>query len=123
MNGQQYIHAQNLYSITIANKGSTIDPQLNFPRAKEGYIIGGISDVTAIPKEEFTLEKFVQTFNVYADKIGTQQNLYVGTWFNDDVYYMELSQVITDKADAISFAKTTDQKAIWDISNNTNISI
>jgi hypothetical protein len=52
-----------------------------------------------------------------------QGKLYAGVWINEGLVYLEVSQHITDKQAAIKLAQSTDQIAIWDLENETEIKV
>lgn len=65
-----------------------------------------------------TISDYIKdNLNVISDKIG------LGTWLNNDKVYLDLSIGIDDLKQAIDFAKSSNQLAIYDTVENVEITI
>jgi hypothetical protein len=123
MNGTSFIIAENLFNVCKANGGITLDINQLAPHNNTGYVIGGLGEVTEIPNEVFSLQAFVSAYNNISKQIAGQGNQYVGFWLDEGIWYAERVQIIANKEDAISFAKTANQKAIYSLETKENIFI
>ena len=50
-------------------------------------------------------------------------NLYVGVWYHKGHYYIDLSENILNKADALKQGILRSQKAIWNVSEGSEIAL
>ena len=123
MNGTPFIIAENLFNICKANKGITLDQNALAPHTQTGYVIGGLGTVTEIPNEVFSLQAFVSTYNNIKEQIAGHGNQYVGFWLDEGIWYAERVQIIANKEDAISFANSANQKAIYSLETKESIFI
>ncbi len=135
MQGESYNQASNSYAIAIANNGYTLRPR-DLTTPTQGFVVG-IHDYQPqlIKQEDFTLEMFVKSFNDVArdivnnncgtlltnyqypngELINVSTDLCVGGWLHEGYWYVESTQVVADKRDAIYLGKHNQQKAIWDL--------
>lgn len=123
MNGEKYSQAANSYAIALANGGYTLKPS-TLTTPSRGFIVGGISpEVEAIHAKDFTLSKFVSSFNEVVDFIEDteQRDLYVGGWLHEGKWYVEPVQVVEQLSDAIYLGRWANQTAIWDVANKIEI--
>lgn len=64
-------------------------------------------------------------FRIYEDDDDDLKDMrvYIGTWINEDVIYLDVSRNIEDKDEAINYAKWNKQKAVWDNVNKCEIGV
>jgi len=45
----------------------------------------------------------------------------VGAWIDNDLLYLDVSEIVTDRDEAIALGRTREQIAIWDLRKNESI--
>lgn len=105
------------------NGGATFNLQGKSPSS--GYMVSLQGH-----EEILTEEQFQQTSVNFSDYIERKErllesisNLYVGVWYNKGNYYLDLSENIADKETAIRLGIRREQKAIWDIVEQEEITL
>lgn len=113
---------------TIANGGISVHVK-NGKEPKSGYMVAVYGDrsqwlkgeeVTDPVKRESAIKSFMEkNKDVLADKDN-----YLGTWFDTETgaISLDISRNIADRGEAIKFASSHNEKAIWDVKNMTDIS-
>ena len=105
-----------LYMQTILNGGNTIQTNLNTP--KKGYMVAcNNTQPKLIPRNGLTNFQFKKILN----KLIKNNNLNVcaGFWLNPDnnQWYIENSEIINNKKEAIRIGKNRKQISIFNLSN------
>lgn len=105
------------------NGGATFNLQGKSPSS--GYMVSLQGH-----EEILTKEQFQQTSVHFWDYIERKErllksisNLYVGVWYNEGLYYLDLSERFTDKELAIQMGIRREQKAIWNIVKQEEITL
>lgn len=105
-----------LYIDTILNSGNTIQTNLNTP--KKGYMVAcNHIQPKLIPRKGLTKFQFKKILKKLTQ--NENKNLCAGFWLNpeDKMWYIEQSERITNKKDALRIGKNRKQIAIFNLSN------
>jgi hypothetical protein len=122
-----------------SGKGFSVDKYLNdyFP-TREAYAVGGATDSVEMVDNnllsfnafrdimELNIE-FIEKSERYfrnVDPIGAPDNYQkvIGAWVNDEGYaFIEVSDIIFDRDEAIALGVERGEEAIWDFKNNCEI--
>lgn len=104
------------------NGGATFNLQGKSPSS--GYMVSLQGHEEILTKEEFqnsvNLLDYIQRKKNILKSIS---NIYVGVWYNEGKYYLDLSENIADKETALRLGIRRGQKAIWDIVEGDEISL
>ena len=60
---------------------------------------------------------------VIENLINKHKDVNLGFWIDNDILYVDISENIKDLETALELGKKYNQKAIWDNTNNTEITI
>ncbi len=105
-----------LYIDTIQNGGNTIQTNLNTP--KKGYMVAcNHIQPKLIPRKGLTKFQFKKILKKLTQ--NENKNLCAGFWLNPDnnMWYLEESEKITNKKEALRIGKDRNQIAIFNLSN------
>lgn len=105
-----------LYMQTILNSGNTIQTNLSTP--KKGYMVAcNNTQPKLIPRNGLTKFQFKKILNKLTQ--NKNNNVCAGFWLNPDdkMWYIEESEKITNKKDALKIGKNRKQIAIFNLSN------
>lgn len=92
---------------------------------RQGYMVGGIvpTRIEAVGQYPYhvalgdVLRDFVRDNareTVRRSGEGATNNLYLGTWVHDGKVYIDLSEWVEGKAEAVALAQSRGELAIWD---------
>lgn len=118
---------QNIFSEiwcnVCSNSGGTFNLQGESP--KEGYMVSVLDHEEVCEKEEFESNPTYILEYIESKKhlLNSTKTLYIGVWLNEGKYYMDLSERISSKWKAVSLGMLRDQKAIWDLNKNVEVSL
>jgi len=98
--------------------------------AKEGYAVGGAEPAVGVFKcmnDDLSFRVFNREMN-RLQSVVTDPNQVIGAWVDvvDDpkgVAYLELSDIVHDRKQAIELGKEREEKAIYDLWNNEEIKL
>ena len=99
------------------NGGATLDYKGDFMELKKGYIV-------STPQNEYKtddLDNAINKMMIYLDYIKKDSNLYVGCWYDNGTYYIDINIYIMNKKEALKVGKNNQQKAMFDIAKNDSI--
>ena len=135
---------QNLMILRYLNvqsgNGFSVDKDLDgYSPVVEAYAVGGAegrgrdlavdNNLLSFNKFREIMElkiEFIENTERYfrnADPIGKYQQVF-GAWVNDDNYaYIEVSDIVFDREEAIALGKERGEEAIWDFKNNCEIKL
>ena len=105
-----------LYIDTIQNGGNTIQNNLTTP--KKGYMVAcSHIQPVLIPRKGLTKYKFKKILKKLIK--NNNNKLCAGFWLNpdDNMWYLEESEKITNKKEALRIGKDRNQIAIFNLSN------
>ena len=134
------------YMNVQSGNGFSVDKDLNdYKPTREAYAVGGATesvecvdnDLLSFNAFRYTMElkidfieREVATYNYLneryfrnEDPLGNYQQV-IGAWVNDDNYvYIEVSDIVFDREEAIALGKKRGEEAIWDFKNNCEINL
>ena len=104
------------------NGGATFNLQGKSPNS--GYMVSLQGHEEILTKEQFQISV---NFSDYIERkerlLESISNLYIGVWFNEGKYYLDLSENIADRETAIRLGIRREQKAIGDIVEQEEITL
>ena len=124
-----------------SGNGFSVDKDLKgYSPTREAYAVGGAADSVEMVDNNllsynafrYTMElliEFIEKNERYfrnVDPIGAPDNYQkvIGAWVNDDNYaFIEVSDIVFDREEAIALGKERDEEAIWDFKNNCEIKL
>ena len=118
-------HIQKLLKHTIGNKGASlrlIDNKVLGSELKldKGYMVGNI-DIIHVKSKDLTLTDMVTICNNRVVGLTYDKEHFLGSWYDESGFYIDLSLHILDKDEAIKEGKRNKQKAIYDIASGESI--
>ena len=128
---------QNLMILRYMNvqsgNGFSVDKDLNgFNPTREAYAVGGASDsCECVYNDDLSFNKFrsimdlkIEFMERENEKWGVPLMQVIGAWVNDDDYaFIEVSDIVFDREEAIALGKEREEEAIWDFKNNCEIKL
>ena len=102
----------DFFEATILNNGATYNPLTNELNTNKGYLV-------SLPHFEQRIEKHNFSTQHVKDYINSNfgafsENLYVGSWIDNGVVYLDVTESISNLRTAINIAYLRGQKAIYD---------
>ena len=91
-----------------------------------GYAVGGASKCFEIKADEMSWNFFAYTIMPHLRELtrGKAATKLIGGWVdNDGVAYIEISDIVQDRTEAIKLGWMREEKAIYDLNNNEEIEI
>ena len=112
---------KELKKIILNNGGITLDRCKNESTLKSGYYVGiyGAEAQTASIDEAL---KEVNNKIDYLQRLGIK-SLFVGVWYYEGIYYIDITKHLKDKATAIEYGKEQKQISIYNIKDNKSIKL
>lgn len=83
----------------------------------DGYMCGGFGPTLKVRVDLFNLSQFQS----YIDSVNLTEADYIGGWIEEDYIYLDVSRNFLRLSDALYWADTLNEKAVWDISNGVAI--
>lgn len=102
----------------IENKGETLTKELKKAELKRGYVVSLEGTETQTKGDDY--QAIIKAIEEKQAIIKDKNNLYIGLWL-DSIMYIDISINISDKVEALEFAKYNKQLAIYDLKNNNSI--
>jgi hypothetical protein len=116
----RYLKVQN-------GKGFSVDKCLNdyFPSC-EAYAVGGASDsVETEYNDDLSFNKFREIMELKIEFMKAQPDTttqVIGAWVNDEgVAFIEVSDIVFDREEAIALGKERGEEAVWDFAKAESI--
>lgn len=100
------------------NGGATLTADLQPASLDKGYMVSTPDDEHIISLDKVTAFSFDKLI-----KKAQQLNGFIGLWLNDNKLYIDISQNIEDKEQAIKTGLENKQLAIYDIKKGTAIEL
>ena len=90
-----------------------------------GYAVGGASKCYEIGADGLSFNRFVEIMTDLCEQTrGKASRLLIGGWVDDHgMAYLELSDIVQDRAEAIALGKEREEKAIYDLWNDEEITL
>ena len=101
------------FALSIKNGGVTFNLEGKAP--EKGYMVSIVGQEIVIPELDYVYENLEDYINERMSLLNSMSNLYVGVWHHKGHYYIDLSENILGKAEALKQGILRSQKAIWDI--------
>lgn len=120
------IDAFNMLMLTLRDGGGTFDLQGKPADISNGYMVGGFSKCYKIPytgiKTSVCEYRFLDRLTDLIEALPVNlEGLYIGTWVDNGLIYLELSRRFETLAVAILEGNYRKQEAIFDIKNKVDI--
>lgn len=124
---------QNLMILRYMNvqsgNGFSVDKDLNgYNPTREAYAVGGATEsVECVDNDLLSFNHFRYTMELKIEFMREQPEdtlQVIGAWVNDDNYaYIEVSDIVFNREEAIALGKERGEEAIWDFKNNCEIKL
>ena len=109
------------FALSVKNGGVTFNLEGKAP--KNGYMVSIVGQEVVIPELDYVYENLEDYINERISLLTSMSNLYVGVWYHKGNYYIDLSENILNKADALKQGILRSQKAIWNVSEDSEIAL
>ena len=109
------------FAQSIKNGGVTFNLEGKAP--EKGYMVSVVGQEIIVPELDYVSEDLTEYVSERLSLLNSMSNLYVGVWYHKGNYYIDLSENILSKADALKQGILRSQKAIWDITANEEIKL
>jgi len=110
-----------------SGNGFSVDKYLNdyFP-TREAYAVGGATDsVETEYNDDLSFNKFREIMELKIEFMNGQPDTttqVIGAWVNDEgVTFIEVSDIVFDREEAIALGVERGEDSIWDFKNNCEI--
>ena len=116
---------QELYFTLQGWDGFSVKHDLN-EYGGGGYAVGGASKCFEIKADDLSWNNFAYYIipSLQEQTRGKAANLLIGGWVDDDgMAYIELSDIVQDRRQAIELGEEREEKAIYDLWNNEEIKL
>ena len=123
------------YMNVQSGNGFSVDKDLDgYNPVVEAYAVGGASDsCECVDNNLLSFNTFREIMELKIEFIEREANpltpfskyqRVIGAWVNDDNYaYIEVSDIVFDREEAIALGKEREEEAIWDFKNNCEIKL
>ena len=109
------------FALSVKNGGVTFNLEGEAP--EKGYMVSIVGQEIVIPELDYVYENLEDYINERMSLLNSMSNLYVGVWHHKGHYYIDLSENILSKADALKQGILRSQKAIWNVSEGSEIAL
>lgn len=103
----------------IENKGETLTKELKKADLKKGFIVSLEGTETQAKGDDY--QAIIKAIKEKQEIIKDKNNMFIGLWLDNNIMYIDISINISDKVEALEFAKYNKQLAIYDIINNDSV--
>lgn len=118
------------YMNVQSGNGFSVDKDLDgYSPVVEAYAVGGATEsVECVDNNLLSFNTFREIMElkikfIEKNEIGQYQRV-IGAWVNDDDYaYIEVSDIVFDREEAIALGREREEEAIWDFKNNCEIKL
>ena len=128
---------QNLMILRYMNvqsgNGFSVDKNLDgYNPTREAYAVGGASDsCECVDNDDLSFNKFREIMDLKIEfmkreneKWGVPLMQVIGAWVNDEGNaFIEVSDIVFDREEAIALGKEREEEAIWDFKNDCEIKL
>ena len=117
------------YMNVQSGNGFSVDKDLNgYNPTREAYAVGGAADsVEMVDNNLLSYNAFRYTMELLIEFMERQPYTtmqVIGAWVNDDNYaFIEVSDIVFDREEAIALGKERGEEAIWDFDNDCEIKL
>ena len=115
---------KNIILESIKNGGFTIDYKGNTPNTKKGYIVSDYGkEKTYFINDKIDMMQLENDFIKYIEITKKEKNCFIGGWIENDVFFLDISRIYSNKKEALKIGKKNKQLAIYDIEKDESIII
>ena len=117
------------YMNVQSGNGFSVDENLKgYNPTREAYAVGGATEsVECVDNDLLSFNTFRYTMDLkikFMQEQPEETMQVIGAWVNDDNYaYIEVSDIVFDREQAIALGKERGEEAIWDFKNNCEIKL
>ena len=117
------------YMNVQSGNGFSVDKDLKgYNPTREAYAVGGATDsVEMVDNNLLSYNNFEKIMKLNIEFMERQPDTtmqVIGAWVNDDNYaYIEVSDIVFDREEAIALGVERGEEAIWDFKNNCEIKL
>ena len=125
-------HTHNMLKLYLSvpdGRGFSVNSELyGYSWLDEAYAVGGATEsVECVDNDLLSFNTFRYTMDLKIKFMQEQPEdtmQVIGAWVNDDNYaYIEVSDIVVDREEAIALGKERGEEAIWDFKNNREIKL
>ena len=109
--------SNKIYLDTMKNSGGSFS--IKNQVADKGYMVA-FKNLLEIPVKDFNRE-LIEKLIADNYKVLNKNNVYFGTWIDNDIVYIDLSKNYKYKNACVKFAKQLKELAIFDLNTFTSI--
>lgn len=109
--------SNKIYLDTMKNSGGSFSTKGQV--ADKGYMVA-FKNLLEIPVKDFNRE-LIEKLIADNYKVLNKNNVYFGTWIDNDIVYIDLSKNYKYKNACVKFAKQLKELAIFDLNTFTSI--
>lgn len=109
--------SNKIYLDTMKNRGGSFSTKGQV--ADKGYMVA-FKNLLEIPVKDFNRE-LIEKLIADNYKVLNKNNVYFGTWIDNDIVYIDLSKNYKYKNACVKFAKQLKELAIFDLNTFTSI--
>ncbi len=112
-----------------SGNGFSVDKDLKgYNPTREAYAVGGATDsVEMVDNDLLSYNNFEKIMKLNIEFMERQPDTtmqVIGAWVNDDNYaFIEVSDIVFDREEAIALGKERGEEAIWDFDNDDEIKL
>ena len=107
---------------TLANGGLTIKPFQN-EKPETGYMVALEGYELQVPVSEFFTGVVADYLGEHAQKLMSNPALCLGTWVNEGTVYLDLSENIPNREQALELGKERGQLAIFNLETFEEVTV
>ena len=117
------------YMNVQSGNGFSVDKDLKgYNPTREAYAVGGATDsVEMVDNNLLSYNNFEKIMKLNIEFMERQPDTtmqVIGAWVNDDNYaFIEVSDIVFDREEAIALGRERGEEAIWDFKNNCEIKL
>ena len=103
----------------VKNGVSTLTRELKQAELKKGYMVSLEGCESQTKSDDY--KAIMQAIEDKKAIVKDSKNLYIGLWVDNGMMYIDISINISDKIEALEFAKKNKQLAIYDLENDKSL--
>ena len=117
------------YMNVQSGNGFSVDKELNgYNPTREAYAVGGACDsCECVYNDDLSFNTFKYIMDLKIQFMERQPDTtmqVIGAWVNDEGNaFIEVSDIVFDREEAVALGKEREEEAIWDFKNNCEINL
>lgn len=113
---------------SLRDQGGTFDAQLygNAKLPNFGYMVGlaKVAEITANSEGHYDRNEITRHLDAaILQATSFDQVVYIGTWVDNGIFYIDLSERLEDELSSIRLCRERDELAYWDIAKSESIDV